>query len=205
MLWRKIDFGEYGPSHGLIVVDMQLSFLQNPHHSNKDNIRILIRKIESNIERCIGQWWEVILIEFDGVGGNTLPHLKNAVLRWKQKSWNNTWLSHKITKGSNGVLSNLPNNSKYLNENKEFFLRRIEKLYTIGGVNAYFCVSECASQLDKIGCKVRIDVWLTMNASRSIHNQKISRLVAPSRIIHAPAISPQFYPIFRWKSFLEYL
>lgn len=205
MFWRKINFWEYWPNHGLIVVDMQSEFLKRSDPTMKLHVRRLIRKIGFHVEQCIVSWGEVVFIEFVN-NWETVPHIKNAVERWVQKAriWDPGSM-HTLEKRDNGLLEDNYDNAWYLLKNTRFFSHRKWKMFTIGWVNAYYCVSKCAKNLDQIGCKVRIDVGLTLNANWEIWEQNIRELDCPKRIIHSPWIHPDFLPIFRGKTFLEYL
>lgn len=205
MFWRKIDFWNYGPNHGLIVVDMQSKFLKGSDPTMKLHVRRLIRKIGFHVEQCIISWGEVVFIEYK-YSWETVPHIRNAVGRWAQKT--RTWnpgSAHILEKRDDGILGYNDDNLWYLEKNRWFFSHRKWKMFTIGGVNAYYCVSKCANNLDEIGCKVRIDVGLTLNTNRTTWEQNIWKLDNPKRIIHSPWIHPDFLPILRGKTFLEYL
>lgn len=179
MFWRNIDFWDYGPNHGLIVIDMQETPLKIGKSHFWKTIQSLIDRIGNEVKKCNDMWGEIILIEYVQ-GGRTIPEIRQQAES-----------SYGISKDSSDILEPPRNPAiypygRYYLPNVQFFNKRTDKSYTISGINASRCVAQSASSLSQI-VNIRVHAGLTMNCSNPEDGQFIESIPFPRELLYIPA------------------
>ncbi len=189
------EWESYGERHRLVVIDMQGGYLRRTVPGVRAFIPDLIRRIWTEVSRCIQEGGEVIFIESKWYGP-TLSEIKSNPRMW-------------ITFGDKTHDSVLDYRDPNYEQVRIFFDSTTRKWiwHTCCGINTLACVKSNAIDIRKMWHKVRVPVWLTVCTDRADWNN-IKYLEDPKRdmssLLYFPILKPHRIPL-KYKSLLDYL